>query len=116
MIPVVDQWLAELSSKNIDQAIAAMLEQAACDDATERPSSAGPTLLPKKLRRSLAVASTPSRRAWARVFTPNAREQPKPSWRPPKAEIEAYGTSVDFVLAEDQLTYPAESAAFSASR
>ena len=41
-----------------------------------------------------------------RVFTSTAREQPKPSWRPPKAVIEAYGTSVDFVLAEEPADLP----------
>ncbi len=33
IIPVLDRWLAKLSSQNVDEAIAAMLEQAASDDA-----------------------------------------------------------------------------------
>ena len=91
-----------------------MLEQTACPRRAPelRPGHIVAQEAQTKLDRCLDAVE----KGMGPVFTSNAREQPKPSWRPPKAVIEAYGTSIDFVLVEDQLTYPAESAAFSASR
>ena len=102
IIPVLDEWLAELSSKNVDQALAAMLEQGALDDAD-----------PPEVRRARKVAKEAQTKldryldAVEKGMDPSLyvgrSRTAQAELAAAKAVIEAYGPSGDFTLGEDQL-------------
>jgi len=68
ILPVLDEWLRKLSSKNLKVTVAAMMEHKV-STMDSHPKSDGHGSWRARLRPSWTVTWTPSRRAWIRPFT-----------------------------------------------
>lgn len=104
IIPVLDGWLAELSSKNVDEVIALLLDQAGREDAE-----------PAEVRRARKVAQEAQTKLDRYVDAVEKGMDPslyversraaQSELVAAKAVLEARNASVDFTLGEDQLRH-----------
>jgi hypothetical protein len=81
LIPVLDEWLADISSSKVDETVAAMLEQAGGGDA-EPPDVRRARKVAQEAQTKLDRYPEAIEKGMDRLFTSNAHERPKPSWRP----------------------------------
>jgi site-specific DNA recombinase len=102
IIPVLDEWLAELSSKNVDQAVAAMLEQGAVDD-SDPPEVRRARMVAKEAQTKLDRYLDAVEKGMDPSLYVERSRAAQGDLAAAKAVIEAYGASGDFTLGEDQL-------------